>query len=217
MKKKFAILLVLVLALSVCAFSLAACDEEENRIKPEDLDMYKEARADRYLTTFDYWYTVGELEIVGADTGSITIGSDELDSADAILNYDGESGSVLAMQKFLQVVGSQVTIAQDSITFTGSLGRMESEILPRSLSGSYLHLKPTTQQKEEIIFDLKESSLLKLQCDGPTSSDADRNNVLVFFEYTTIIQDVEYRLTVTYLGHYELGDEYSGEFDGWSD
>lgn len=79
MKRKFAILLVLVLALSACAFSLAACDEEG---KTNEISDFERFNGWRYLTEYTYSYT------------SLFEWDEEYEKWDAMyIRWDDESGT----------------------------------------------------------------------------------------------------------------------------
>ena len=52
MMKKFTILLVLILTFSVCVFSLAGCDEEENDPEQKEFSNFELYHGERYLKEY---------------------------------------------------------------------------------------------------------------------------------------------------------------------
>ena len=147
MKRKFAILLVLVLALSACAFSLAACDEE-----PEEVDRFALYGIDRLITEYEYYYT--DIEWWNEEyNGWYDVASfDALKTLYDIQHYIGDNPYVLEMQEFIKTVGGQIRVGMEETDFSGELGEMPSDLMPLGDGEAYLELQPATEQESEIPF-----------------------------------------------------------------
>lgn len=155
MKKKFAILLVLVLVLSVCVFSLAACDEE-----PEEVDRFALYGIDRLVTEYEYYYT--DIEWWNEEyNGWYDVASfDALKTLYDIRHYIGDNPYVLEMQEFIKTVGGQIRVGMEETDFSGELGEIPSELVPESSGRASLKLSPSTEQSEMMVnifdtFDLE--------------------------------------------------------------
>lgn len=147
MKKKFAILLVLVLILSACAFSLAACDEE-----PEEVDRFELYGIDRLIAEYEYSYT--NIEWWNEEyNGWYDVASfDALKTLYDIQHYVGDNTYVLEMQEFIKTVGGQIRVGMEETDFSGRLEEMPSELVTLGDGEAYLELHPTTEQESEIPF-----------------------------------------------------------------
>lgn len=155
MKKKFAILLVLVLALSACVFSLAACDEA-----PEEVDRFALYGIDRLVTEYEYYYT--DIEWWNEEyNGWYDVASfDALKTLYDIQHYIGDNPYVLEMQEFIKTVGGQIRVGMEETDFSGELGEIPSELVPESSGRASLKLSPSTEQSEMMVnifdtFDLE--------------------------------------------------------------
>ena len=166
MKKKFAILLVLVLTLSVCAFSLAACDEEEQ------VDLFEKYNGQSYLGIYNYGST--DVEVWDDEYGRYyrytrQLSFDEFaDDGNFVLNYEGGDGKpfnelLLLTQSLLKQTGLQINVERYLTTFSGTLGSIASELDVKGRFGEYLRLRPTDEQRAGINFeDYNDLELIKL-------------------------------------------------------
>ena len=154
MKKKFALLLVSVLIVSACVFSLAACDKEEEEDLFEKYDMV------RFTTTYDYLRA--NIDIWDEERGryiDLQYPYEQLvTDGDYILNYkDGDKGSdrlngaLLAARYALEQIGPTMTVQRYETNFSGTLGTIASDMIADEPYYGHviLKLKPTEQQKIE--------------------------------------------------------------------
>ena len=147
MKKKFAILLVLVLALSACAFSLAACDKE-----PEEVDRFALYGIDRLITEYEYSYVRIDEWNEGEEAWQDMMPRYDLEDLYYIQHYVGDDPYALEMRSFIETVGGQIRVGMEETDFSGELGEMPSDLMPLGDGEAYLELQPATEQESEIPF-----------------------------------------------------------------
>ena len=160
MKKKFALLLVSVLIVSACVFSLAACD---NADKTEEISDFEHYHGEVYLTTYHLngivdvqeWYEDREMWFsITADEMMWLFDQD-------IWNYrDDGSGKFLnamavAAKDFARRIGRSITVTMDETTFGEGIGigAVRSEFSVDD-DGGTVKLYPTDEQKalvEELV------------------------------------------------------------------
>ena len=135
MKKKFALLLVSVLIISACVFSLVACD---NADKTEEISDFERFNGWRYLTEYTYSYTsLFEWDEEYEKWDAMYIrwddesGTDDLRGYDYLINYnDGdfpnEKWNALFLQgkSWMKSFGETVTLSREELGFSGTLGSM---------------------------------------------------------------------------------------------
>ena len=120
MKKKFALLLVLLFIISACAFSLAACDKEPDDF--EKYELYYEKDGETYKNSGDY---NASLQSHGYKS-----------SYDNIVDYrDGDNGEGIYNEMLLQArdallqLGEIITVRRNETEFSGTLGKTVSELV----------------------------------------------------------------------------------------
>ena len=150
MKKKFAILLVLLLVLSVCAFSLAACDEE-----PEEVDRFALYGIDRLIAEYEYSYVRIDEWDEGEEAWQDMMPRYDLEDLDYIRHYVGDDPYALEMRAFIETVGGQIRVGMEETDFSGRLGAISSELVILGDGEAYLELHPTAEQENEIPFGYK--------------------------------------------------------------
>ena len=133
MKKKFALLLVSVLIISACVFSLAACDKE-----PDDFEKYE---LYRYLTDYRFvsitvYEKDGETYKNSGDYNASLQSHGYKSSYDNIVDYrDGDNGDGIYNEMLLQArdallqLGEIITIRRSETEFSGTLGKTVSELV----------------------------------------------------------------------------------------
>lgn len=161
MKKKFALLLVSVLIISACVFSLVACD---NADKTEEISDFEHYHGEVYLSTYHLngivdvqeWYEDREMWFsITADEMMWLFDQD-------IWNYrDDGSGKFLnamavAAKDFARQIGRSITVTMDETTFGEGIGigAVRSEFSIDSVNGGNVKLYPTDEQKalvEELV------------------------------------------------------------------
>ena len=164
MKRKFAILLVLVLALSACSFSLAACDEEG---KTNEISDFERFNGWRYLTEYTYSYTSlfewdEEHEKWDAmytwwDEDSMYESTDDLKGYDYLINYnDGdfpnEKWNALFLQgkSWMKSFGETLTLSREELEFSGTLGSMPIKSMEFiGFMNADIELSPSEEQMAE--------------------------------------------------------------------
>lgn len=133
MKKKFALLLVSVLVISACVFSLVACDKE-----PDDFEKYE---LYRYLTDYRFvsitvYEKDGETYKNSGDYNASLQSHGYKSSYDNIVDYrDGDNGDGIYNEMLLQArdallqLGEIITIRRSETEFSGTLGKTVSELV----------------------------------------------------------------------------------------
>lgn len=133
MKKKFALLLVSVLIVSACVFSLAACDKE-----PDDFEKYE---LYRYLTDYRFvsitvYEKDGETYKNSGDYNASLQSHGYKVSYDNIVDYrDGDNGYGIYNEMLLQArdallqLGEIITVRRNETEFSGTLGKTVSELV----------------------------------------------------------------------------------------
>ena len=147
MKRKFAILLVLVLALSACVFSLAACDEE-----PEEVDRFALYGIDRLIAEYEYSYVRIDEWNEGEEAWQDMMPRYDLEDLYYIQHYVGDDPYALEMRSFIETVGGQIRVGMEETDFSGKPGTMPSELIPEGGGRAELRLYPTAEQEEEMPF-----------------------------------------------------------------
>lgn len=163
MKKKFAILLVLVLALSVCAFSLAACDEE-----PDDFEKYE---LYKYLTDYQFvsitaYEKDGETYKDYSRCNTFLQEKGFKTSYDNIVGYrDGDYGGtynemLLKARAVLLQLGETITVRRNETEFSGTLGKTASELIITKKMVAYAYVAIKWEFDEDaidtLLFDYEE-------------------------------------------------------------
>lgn len=133
MKKKFALLLVSVLIISACVFSLAACDKEPDNF--EKYELY------RYLTDYRFvsitvYEKDGETYKNSGDYNASLQSHGYKVSYDNIVDYrDGDNGYGIYNEMLLQArdallqLGEIITVRRNETEFSGTLGKTVSELV----------------------------------------------------------------------------------------
>ena len=158
MKKKFAILLVLVLALSACAFSLAACDEEEQ------VDEFERYNMAKYLETYTYKRVQVEQKLNGTfrnfpDQYFI---SDQINDWNFMMSYSDTPANMfneiyLVLQDCLKKIGRTITIERERTIFSGTIGEFPSAMIShQTIDHMELKLDLTEAGEVDIPFDVKD-------------------------------------------------------------
>lgn len=163
MKRKFAILLVLVLVLSVCAFSLAACDKE-----PDDFEKYE---LYKYLTDYQFvsitvYEKDGETYKDSGNYNSYLQEDGFKTSYDNIVGYrDGDYGGIynemlLKARAVLLQLGETITVRRNETEFSGTLGKTASELIitKKMVAYAYVAIKWEFDKDaiDTLLFDYEE-------------------------------------------------------------
>lgn len=163
MKRKFAILLVLVLVLSVCAFSLAACDKE-----PDDFEKYE---LYKYLTDYQFvsitvYEKDGETYKDSGNYNSYLQEDGFKTSYDNIVGYrDGDYGGIynemlLKARAALLQLGETITVRRNETEFSGTLGKTASELIITKKMAAFAYVAIKWEFDEDtidtLLFDYEE-------------------------------------------------------------
>lgn len=161
MKRKFALLLVSVLIVSACVFSLAACD---NADKTEEISDFERFNGWRYLTEYTYSYTsLFEWDEEYEKWDAMYIrwddesGTDDLRGYDYLINYnDGdfpnEKWNALFLQgkSWMKSFGETITLSREAIEFSGTLGSIPIKSMEfTGFMNSDIELSPSEEQMAE--------------------------------------------------------------------
>lgn len=163
MKRKFAILLVLVLALSACAFSLAACDKE-----PDDFEKYE---LYKYLTDYQFisitaYEKDGETYKEYSRCNTFLQEKGFKTSYDNIVGYrDGDYGGtynemLLKARAALLQLGETITVRRNETEFSGTLGKTASELIITKKMAAFAYVAIKWEFDEDtidtLLFDYEE-------------------------------------------------------------
>ena len=163
MKKKFALLLVSVLIVSACVFSLAACDEEE---QVDEFERYKMAQ---YLETYTYKRVQVEQKLNGTFRNSPDqyLISDQINDWNFMMSYSDTPANMfneiyLVLQDCLEKIGRTITIERERTIFSGSMGEFSSEMISHQTIGHMgLKLDTTAVVATDIPFDAEEEIMVE--------------------------------------------------------
>ena len=155
MKKKFVILLVLVLVLSVCAFSLAACDEEEQ------VDEFERYNMAKYLETYTYKRVQVEQKLNGtfSNFSRQWLIEDKVSDWNFIMSYSDTPANMfneiyLVLQDCLEKIGRTITVERERTIFSGSMGEFPSVMVShQAIDHMGLKLDLTEAGEVDIPFD----------------------------------------------------------------
>lgn len=158
MKKKFAILLVLVLALSACAFSLAACDEEEQ------MDEFERYNMAKYLETYTYKRVQVEQKLNGTfrNFSRQWLIEDKVSDWNFMMSYSDTPANMfneiyLMLQDCLKKIGRTITIERERTIFSGTIGEFPSVMVShQTIDHMGLKLDLTEAGEVDIPFDVKD-------------------------------------------------------------
>lgn len=218
MKKKFALLLVSVLIISACVFSLAACD---NADETEEISDFERNHGERYLKTYNYYYTsLYEQDEDGTwhemytwwDDDSMYESTDDLKGYDYLINYnDGdfpnEKWNALFLQgkEYVTGLGRSITVNRNDITFGGTLGTYPVEFADMILRGSAdLRFILTDEEQESLFFD---DSIGVVEIDYNRPTDRSDGSFLMRFNVASVeILGTRYDMAFYYIADLEEGD-----------
>lgn len=154
MKKKFALLLVSVLIISACVFSLVACDKEP-------VDEFEQYNMAKYLTTYTYKRVQVEQKLNGTFRNFLDqyLISDQINDWNFMMSYSDTPANMfneiyLVLQNCLEKIGRKITIERERTIFSGSMGEFSSEMISHQTIGHMgLKLDLTEAGEVDIPFD----------------------------------------------------------------
>lgn len=215
MKKKFALLLVSVLIISACVFSLAACDKAD---KTEEISDFERNHGERYLKTYEYYYTALYEQnengtwhgvVTRWDDESMTASVDDLRGYDYLINYDdgdfpNEMWNAIFLQgkEYVQGIGKSMTLSRNNITFGGTLGTYPIEFTEMIIPGDVeLKIILTEEEQETLFFD----AYVNIDYYRPTER-SDGSFMLSFQVKSVEILGTRYDMIFYYIADLEEGD-----------
>ena len=200
MKKKTVAILVLVLVAAASVFSLAACNEEE-----EPIDEFMQWEMWRYMQPYDYLRTaVYKYRSGGYDSFDLPDMQENMANLEYVLSYESNEESIynnlyLTLQSALQKLGKTVTLSRDAVEFSGSLGKVPSELVSyQSIWDLGIQLHPDERVEEMMPF-VEEELRAEYNIRPPYSSSGAIERVSVYFTCDEIECSGEiYRLVLVY-------------------
>ena len=221
MMKKFTILLVLILTFSVCVFSLAGCDEEENDPEQKEFSNFELYHGERYLKEYTYDYTqlyeydekYETYRRVYTNWDDVyTVNTDDLRGYDYLLYYrDGKSDNeewnaiFLKGKEYIKAIGETITISMTDMTFDGTLGAIPIEFYDMTVGVANLKFA-LGDEEEENLFIVNLGNVEVNYCKANEKSDG--GFVLDFWTKPTEIAGKKYKMNIYYLAPLEPGDSY---------
>lgn len=198
MKKKIFVAMLTALMLCACLISFVACGKQGE----EEISDFERYRTDKFIETYSYLRTE-------TDEWSDTYWQDEitdpiLEDLYEIKNYKGPNKRIYAVQKFIALLGDKIVVSLHETNFTGTLGKMSSELITDDFFISCLKLKPDESQKASITFDTP----LYMQYHNPTQMHPLQNNVQIYIFFEEEIDGTPYRFKLVYDGYCTALAEY---------
>lgn len=198
MKKKIFVAMLTALMLCACVISFVACGKEGE----EEISDFERYRTDKFIETYSYLRTE-------TDIWSDTYWQDQethpvLEDLYELKHYTGENQKIYAVQKFVELLGDKIIVSLNETNFTGTLGKMPSELITVDFFISCLKLKPDETQKASITFDTP----LYMQYHNPTQMHPLQNNVQIYIFFEEEIDGTPYRFKLVYDGYCTALAEY---------
>lgn len=191
MKKKIFVAMLTALMLCACVISFVACGKEGE----EEISDFERYRTDKFIETYTYLRT--ETEEWRDTYWKDEITDPILEDLYEIKNYKGPNKRIYAVQEFIELLGDKIVVSLNETNFTGTLGKMPSELIPYYSFISYLKLNPDETQKANITFDTP----LYMQYHNPTQMHPLQNNVQIYIFFEEEIDGTPYRFKLVYDGY----------------
>ena len=167
MMKKIAIMLVLILTVTVCVFSLAGCDEEENDPEQKEFSKFELYHGERYLKEYTYDYTqlyeydekYEKYRRVDTNWDDVyTVNTDDLRGYDYLRYYkDGQyyksdawNAIFLKGKEYIRAIGETITISMTDMTFDGTLGVIPIEFYDMTVGVANLKFALGDEEEENL-------------------------------------------------------------------
>lgn len=198
MKKKIFVAMLTALMLCACVISFVACGKEGE----EEISDFERYRTDKFIETYTYLRT--ETEEWRDTYWKDEITDPILEDLYEIKNYKGPNKRIYAVQEFIELLGDKIVVSLNETNFTGTLGKMPSELIPYYSFISYLKLNPDETQKANITFDTP----LYMQYHNPTQMHPLQNNVQIYIFFEEEIDSRRYRFKLVYDGYCTALAEY---------
>lgn len=198
MKKKIFVAMLTALMLCACVISFVACGKEGE----EEISDFERYRTDKFIETYSYLRT--ETEEWRDTYWKDEITDPILEDLYEIKNYKGPNKRIYAVQEFIKLLGDKIVVSLNETNFTGTLGKMPSELIPYYSFISYLKLNPDETQKANITFDTP----LYMQYHNPTQMHPLQNNVQIYIFFEEEIDGTPYRFKLVYDGYCTALAEY---------
>ena len=186
------------LMLCACLISFVACGKQGE----EEISDFERYRTDKFIETYSYLRT--ETEEWRDTYWKDEITDPILEDLYEIKNYKGPNKRIYAVQEFIKLLGDKIVVSLNETNFTGTLGKMPSELIPYYSFISYLKLNPDETQKASITFDTP----LYMQYHNPTQMHPLQNNVQIYVYFEEEIDGRRYRFKLVYDGYCTALAEY---------
>lgn len=191
MKKKIFVAMLTALMLCACLISFVACGKQGE----EEISDFERYRTDKFIETYTYLRT--ETEEWRDTYWKDEITDPILEDLYEIKNYKGPNKRIYAVQEFIELLGDKIVVSLNETNFTGTLGKMPSELITDDFFISYLKLNPDEAQKASITFDTP----LYMQYHNPTQMHPLRNKVQIYIFFEEEIDGTPYRFKLVYDGY----------------
>lgn len=198
MKKKIFVAMLTALMLCACVISFVACGKEGE----EEISDFERYRTDKFIETYTYLRT--ETEEWRDTYWKDEITDPILEDLYEIKNYKGPNKRIYAVQEFIELLGDKIVVSLNETNFTGTLGKMPSELITDDFFIPYLKLNPDEAQKASITFDTP----LYMQYHNPTQMHPLQNNVQIYIFFEEEVNGTLYRFKLVYDGYCTALAEY---------
>lgn len=200
MKKKIFVAMLTALMLCACVISFVACGKEGE----EEISDFERYRTDKFIETYSYLRTETDIWNEVWEHWDDEAIDPILENLCEIKNYKGENKRIYAVQEFIKLLGDKIVVSLNETNFTGTLGKMPSELIPYYSFISYLKLNPDETQKASITFDTP----LYMQYHNPTQMHPLQNNVQIYIFFEEEVNGTLYRFKLVYDGYCTALAEY---------
>ncbi len=200
MKKKIFVAMLTALMLCACVISFVACGKEGE----EEISDFERYRTDKFIETYSYLRT--ETEEWRDTYWKDEITDPILEDLYEIKNYKGPNKRIYAVQEFLKLLGDKIIVSLNETNFTGTLGKMPSELIPRYSLAADLKLKPSEEQAAMMSFTNKNN--IRVDYYPPSQLHPTQNNVSTGFVFIQEIDGRKYRFELRYSGYCTALAEY---------
>lgn len=198
MKKKIFVAMLTALMLCACVISFVACGKQGE----EEISDFERYRTDKFIETYSYMRT--ETEEWRDTYWKDEITDPILEDLYEIKKYKGPNKRIYAVQEFIELLGDKIVVSLNETNFTGTLGKMPSELITDDFFISYLKLNPDEAQKASITFDTP----LYMQYHNPTQMHPLRNKVQIYIFFEEEVNGTLYRFKLVYDAYCNALAEY---------
>lgn len=215
MKKKIALIFILIFVFSTCAFLLASCNDGEKVISD-----FERNHGERYLKEYTYYetalYEYDEEDekywpvYTWWNEDSLTASTDDLRGYDYLINYEdgdyaNEKWNAIFLQgkEFVQELGRSIKVSLNDMSFSGTLEAIPLDFNDMRIPGhAYINLVLTGETYQNLFIA---SDSISITYTRPTAKN-DGSFILSFWTKPTVIAGKKYQMNFNYWADLAPGD-----------